>query len=399
MKDLTQLIRFEDLLQEAHNALVAEEIAQGGLALGYTCYYIPVPLLNLGRCFSVRLRAPRSGSADIAGYYLTTRNCPFSRSLLERAIEGGYNFLGALIGSETCAAMDRAQEHFTLLDLVPNPSYFTAHLDAPLKTDDASIRHYRRQLQLKVLDPLAERYGVDTSEESLRKAIAEHNHLGEVIRAIGDFRKLERPPITSYEFHVICLVAQVCPYARIIGPLEETLDEVKRRKADPQNRYRARIVLVGSEVDDPALTKLIEECGLYVAADRYCYGSLPEFEEIRIKPDEDALTALSRHYLTSSQCPRFMNEDKVDERKSYIRQLVQDYHAQGVVFETMKFCEFWGYERVLASYILSNEMDIPCCTVEHDYILSGQGQLRTRFQAFGESLELKRIQKQREAQA
>ena len=57
MKDLKHLIYFEDLLQEANNELVKQAAADGKKALGYTCYFVPEVLLNLGGCFSVRLRA------------------------------------------------------------------------------------------------------------------------------------------------------------------------------------------------------------------------------------------------------------------------------------------------------------------------------------------------------
>ena len=44
MKDLKHLIFFENLLDNADNALVEQAKADGGLAVGYTCYHIPEPL-------------------------------------------------------------------------------------------------------------------------------------------------------------------------------------------------------------------------------------------------------------------------------------------------------------------------------------------------------------------
>ena len=57
MKDLKHLLFFESLLDDADNELIKKAKAEGGLAVGYTCYHIPEPLLNVGNCFSVRLRA------------------------------------------------------------------------------------------------------------------------------------------------------------------------------------------------------------------------------------------------------------------------------------------------------------------------------------------------------
>ena len=120
-----------------------------------------------------------------------------------------------------------------------------------------------------------------------------------------------------------------------------------------------RLVVTGSEIDDPAFTKLIEDCGAMVVADRYCYGSLPGREQIEIPDGETPLRAVARHYLRTSQCPRFMERARSDGRRTYIRYLCREYSADGVLYEQMKFCEFWSYERVLGVHILQEELGIP----------------------------------------
>ena len=392
MKDLKHLIYFENLLQEAHNELVTQAISEGMHPLGYNCYYIPETLLNLPGCFSSRLRAPRCVSTDIASYYMTTRNCPYVRSILERAIEGGYNYLEALFGAESCAAMERMEEHFVLIHPVKNEKFFSTIIDPPMKGDENNLKYYKAQLQLKVVDKLRDELGVDVSEEAMHKAIEDHNEISRVITEIGDYRKLANPPITGYEFHVIQLVSQVCPHYLILPYLQETLEELKTREPEPKFPFRARVALVGSEVDDPEFTKLIESCGAMVVADRYCFGSFPSREQIVIQPGETAFDAICRHYLHWNQCARFMDGMKIDQRHSEVKRLVDEFKADGVIYENMKFCEFWSYEKVLANHIFTNEMHIPCCTIEKEYALGAVGQLRTRFQAFIESLEIKSIQ-------
>lgn len=392
LKDLKHLIYFENLLQDAQNELVNKAVGEGKHALGYNCFYIPEALMNLPGCFSSRLRAPRCNSTDVASYYMTTRNCPYVRSILERAIEGGYNYLDALFGAEGCAAMERMEEHMTLLHPVKKEGFFVTIIDPPMKGDKTNLDYYKAQLKLKVVDKLRDELGVDVSEEAMRKAIDDHNAVSRVITEIGDFRKLPNPPITGYEFHVIQLVSEVCPHYLILPYLEETLEELKTRESEPKFPFRAKVVLVGSEVDDPDFTKLIETCGAMVVADRYCFGSFPGREQIEILPGESAFDAICRHYLYWTQCARFMDGEKIDQRHSEVKRLVEEFSADGVIYENMKFCEFWSYEKVLASYIFINEMDIPCCTIEKEYTLGAVGQLRTRFQAFIESLEIKNIQ-------
>ncbi len=397
MKDLKYLIEFENLLQEANNELVRQAKSDGKIALGYTCYHIPEVLLNLPGCFSIRLRAPRTGSMDIATYYMSSYLCGFSKALVERGIEGGYNFLNALIGAETCSEMNRCYEHFEMLNLVNNPDFFVSIPDIPFKIMPHTIQHYKQQMQTKVLDRLNSVYGVDTSDAAIRKAVEEHNEVCRLITEISEYRKEDNPRITGYEFHVINLVSYVCPKYLIIDKLRETALELKTRKPDEKKNYRARIVVVGSEIDDPDFTKIFEESGALVVADRYCFGSLPGREEIKLTDDGDALEQVILHYMQTSQCPRYMSQEKVRGRKEYVKHLVEEYKAEGVVYEQLKFCEFWGYERALASHIITQDYGIPSVTVDRQYTANASGQLRTRIQAFVESLEIKRIQKAKEA--
>lgn len=391
MRDLKHLLFFENLLQQANNELVQQACGEGKLALAYNCSYIPEPLLDVEGCFSVRLRAPGCTNPDLATYYMTNRSCPYSKSILERAFEGGYNFIDALIGQECCTTMNRMEQYFNYCKLIPKEKFFTSYLDMPLKKTEWHAGYYRRQVEKKIIEPLTRVYGVDFSEEKLLGAIELHNEVSRIITELGDFRKLDNPPITGYEFHVIQLVTLTCPQYLIMDKLRETLEEVRTRETDGK-RPRARIVLTGSEIDDPEFTKLLEDCGAAVVADRYCYGSLPGREEIEILHGETPLRAVARHYLKTSQCPRFMNRGKADGRKEYIRELVREYKADGVIYNQMKFCEFWSYERVLGVHVLSEEMGIPTIGIERDYTLASAGQLRTRFQAFIESLEIKSIQ-------
>ena len=105
-----------------------------------------------------------------------------------------------------------------------------------------------------------------------------------------------------------------------------------------------------------------------------------------------ALESIARHYLKTSQCPRYMERSKIDERHALVKRLVEEYHAQGVLYEQLKFCEFWGYERALASYVMTHDFGIPSVAIDRQNAQGGAGQLRTRVQAFVESLEIKQIQ-------
>ncbi|MBQ3702092.1 MAG: 2-hydroxyacyl-CoA dehydratase [Oscillospiraceae bacterium] len=396
MKDLKHLIFFEKLLENADNELVRQAQAEGGLALGYTCYHIPECLLNVGNCFSVRLRAPNTGSIDIATYYMSNYTCEYARALVERGIEGGYQFLDAMIGVDACSMMNRAMEHFEILKVNDKPNFFVTHCDIPFKVTDYTLDSYVKQMRLRVLDVLTEKYGVDTSEEAIREAVKEHNEVCSIISEIAEMRKAENPIITGYEFHVLNLVSYTCPKKLILPYLRETLKELKKRKPDKENPFRARVAIVGSEIDDPSLTKLIEGCGALVVSDRYCFGSTPGREIIELKDDEPALPQICLHIMQHSECARYIADEKVLQRRETADRLAKEYNAEGIIYEQMKYCDYWGFERALVSHIMHDEYGWPVLSIDRLYNNGNSGQLRTRVQAFVESLEIKRIHKEAE---
>ena len=396
MKDLKHLIFFEKLLENADNELVRQAQKEGGIALGYTCYHMPEVLLNLGNCFSVRLRAPNTGSIDIATYYMSNYTCEYARALVERGIEGGYQFLDAMIGVDACSMMNRAMEHFEILQVNDKPNFFVSHCDIPFKVTDYTLDSYVRQMEVHVLDELNRRFGVDTSDEAIRAAVKEHNEVCEILTEIGQMRKADNPVVTGYEFHVLNLVSFTCPKKLILPYLRETLEELRTREPDPKPAFRARVAIVGSEIDDPNLTKLIEGCGALVVSDRYCFGSTPGREIIELADDKPALPQICLHVMQHSECARYIADEKVLQRRETADRLAKEYKAEGIIYEQMKYCDYWGFERALVSHIMHDEYGWPVLSIDRLYNNGNSGQLRTRVQAFVESLEIKRIHKEAE---
>lgn len=393
MKDLRHIYELEKLLQEAHNELIRQATDRGEIAIGSVCSLIPEPLLNLPGCFSVRLRAPRTGSMEMGTYYMTSIMCEACRAILERAIEGGYQFLDCILAPDACAQMNRCVENIEHLRLCDKDGFFVTYADVPMKSDETALRHYVRQMRQYILEPLAERFHIDTSDSALQKGVALHNRICRLLTDIGAYRAEQNPRITGYEFAVLCLASYCCPKEPLIPVLEETLEELENRQPDSRPPYRARVVLAGSEIDDPELIRLIEEAGALVVADRFCLGAFPGREEIVLKEKEDILTEICRHYMEGGQCPRFMNTDKIRERHTYMDRLAKRFQADGIIYQQIKFCDYWGYERAYASRIMREEFGYPVLSIDRPYAVGNAGQLRTRVQAFVESMEIKKIKK------
>lgn len=170
---------------------------------------------------------------------------------------------------------------------------------------------------------------------------------------------------------------------------------MKTREPNEKKQFRAKVVMIGSEIDDPDFTRLVEESGALIVADRYCFGSFPGRQELTLTEGEDVLTSICRQYLEASQCARYMSHEKIQDRRDFARKLYHDFHADGIIYEQLKFCDYWGYERALVSHIMQEEYDLPVLSIDRPYMVGSSGQIRTRIQAFVERLEIKQIQKER----
>ena len=392
MKDLKHIHYFEKLLESANNELIQQAKAEGKVAIGYSCYYVPEALFNCGNAFSVRLSAPNTGSLDISQYYMTSFICGYVRALFERAFEGGFNFLDFYASSDTCQQMVRVVENLHELELVDNAKFDYGIIDSPLKISDHGLKLYTEQIKLRFMKPLEEKFGIDFSDKSIREAVKLHNEMCEVFEEMCELRKADNPVITPREFHILSIASYMCPTYLILPYLKETLKELKKRQPDPTNKWRARVVVIGSELDDYAFSEILENNRCYVVADRYCFGTFPGRQKIVLNDEEDALTQVCRNYLETNQCPRFMSTEKIQQRRDYAKHLVDEYKADGIIYEQAKFCDFWGYERMLNTQILREEYGVPTLGIDREYVVRGSGQLATRVQAFVESLEIKKIQ-------
>ena len=77
---------------------------------------------------------------------MSNYTCEYARALVERGMEGGYQFLDAMIGVDACSMMNRAMEHFEILQMNDKPNFFVSHCDIPYKVTDYTLDSYVRQM-------------------------------------------------------------------------------------------------------------------------------------------------------------------------------------------------------------------------------------------------------------
>lgn len=152
----------------------------------------------------------------------------------------------------------------------------------------------------------------------------------------------------------------------------------------PASSNFPRLLLTGSP-PPPRLLQLIEECGGYLAVEDCCgtYRDLgfPEIEEA-----EDPFLTMARLYLRRPPCPRMVGDRA--RRFEYLRGLIKEFRAEGIVYHTVKFCDHALYELAAVRRWAEKE-GIPLLWVETEYGEPGE-QARVRLAAFVEMLAARR---------
>lgn len=366
---------FEELLEDPQNRLVEQAVNNGRIPIGYSCSYVPEALLMADKLFPVRMHAPGLAGTEIADNYLSSFVCSYARGLLEFEMDGRFDMLQGSVYVPSCTHMQRLYDNLVYLK---KPA-FNHILDVPRKVNQDTLAWMAEELKT-ISDKLAAHFHVDMSDESINTAMQKWNAFVNVIQTIGELRKKRYPPITGTEFHQLVMASLASPKDLILPYILDFQKELEGRQGI-QN-CRARLMVVGGHLHDPEFIRMIESQGALVVADRFCTGTIPGFHPIE-PIGSNPYKTMAEYTFARTLCPRMMEE--FDRRLNTIVDTVKEYRVDGVVLEIIKFCDLWGVDSMPLVTAL-RERGIPVLKLEREYRLCAEGQLRTRVQAFIESM-------------
>jgi benzoyl-CoA reductase/2-hydroxyglutaryl-CoA dehydratase subunit BcrC/BadD/HgdB len=232
--------------------------------------------------------------------------------------------------------------------------------------------------------------GKELSVERLRKAVEVHNEQRALVRELYELRKPDPPLISGTETLQVMVALASLPVTEGSELLRQVINEVKRRRDGPAKKA-ARLLVLGSIIDNTALIDLMESIGANVVMDDTSLGSRAYFAPVELT--EDPLDGLAYRYLVELKSPRTFRETVLSEtnkkdymtdlenRFGYLKNYAGEWKVNGVILEALRYCDIHGYEVPgLKDYLGS--IGLPSIYLEHDYSQSALAQLRTRVQAF-----------------
>ncbi len=370
---------FADAAGSIMNPAVREWRAQGKHVVGYFCSHMPTELLMAAGVLPFRLRGTGSDGTELSDAYFTSINCSFPRHTFNLALKGDYDFLDGLVCVSSCDHVRRVYDNWK--QALPTP--FLRIMSLPKKVGDPQVEWYRDEINL-LKDDLEQHFHVTISDQRLQEAIKLRNETRRLQRQLYALRKAKHPPISGAETLAVMVAGAAMP-AEQYNPLLQRLMEDLRPSNGATNKteYRARLMIVGSELDDPEYIDIIENQGGLVVTDSICYGTRTMWVDVD-EQAADPIEALARYYIQERpSCPR-MNGDQT-RRAKFLQDLIQEFEVDGVIGERMLFCDFWCAEHYMNKQDLK-EAGVPFLQIDREYITGAKGQLMTRVQAFLETM-------------
>lgn len=368
---------FTDTADLLGNSATRSWKEQGGRVMGYLCSAVPEELFTAAGFLPFRIRATGSTGTELSDAHFSNLNCSFVRHCFNVALLGEYDFLDGVVLVNSCDNLRRIYDHWRR----QLPTSFVRIMGFPKKTSPPQVEWYQKELA-ELREDMEEHFGLEISDARLWESIRLHNETRHLQRELYQQRKAQAPPISGADTLAVIVAGTAMPKETYNGLLRELLREL--RDAEGIADHRARLMVLGSILDDPEYLRVIEGQGGLVVTDSTCFGSRILWKDVR-EEGGDPIQALAQYYVADRiSCPRTFGDH--ERRAEFAREMIREFKVDGVIGERLAFCDQWGF----AQYSIANDFErdgIPYLPLEREYILSGVGQLRTRVQAFLETLE------------
>jgi len=366
--------------------LAKELHVKGKKVFGLVSWSIPEEIVYAADVLPFRLFG-NSYFIEKAHMYLPSWCCSYARSCLEEALNERFKWLDGVVASkleDTCIAL------FYLLRHIMKPK-FTYLLQVPVIKSEKGKEYFIKEIMRfeKVMEDFI---GRTIFDEDLRRAIRVYNENRRLLKMIYEMRGKGHLPLRSAEVLDIVTSSMLIPkdeHSKLIKDLLDSVNKMRRRE-ESGIEEKVRLHISGTEVLDPEVLQIIEDCGAVIVSDDLNTGTIYFWSEVDEK--EDPYEALAEQYLLRG-APNILVTRQlsrgVDERIEYMRSLIEEFNAEGVIFLIDRGCEVLGHAY---PHLRDNlrKLNIPSLRLDLDYPISREHYV-TRVRAFIEMVRGKHV--------
>ncbi len=363
---------------------------QGKPLVGTFCIFVPEETVVAagGACYGLCSGSP--ASIPEAEKELPRNICPLIKSahgfkLLKMC---GYTQSADFIyGETTCEAKKKTWE-------VLNTHHPVHVMQIPQKKDEKSMVLWGKEVE-EFNAHIEEVAGRELSFEEMKNATEIINAKRAALRRLDKLRGMypDIVPISGKDGLLISQISFVDEPIRFTEMLNELCDELEKRVSQKSSVFdsdTARLMVLGTPFAAPnwKLHHIVETSGGAIINEESCIGHRYYKDDVELDGvgTKEELTAKMMQRYKKIDCACFTpNEERIQK----IVSMFKERQADGVIYYTLSFCHTYNVESFLVEKALKAE-GIPYLAIESDYSPEDAGQIKTRVEAFIESVKAKK---------
>ena len=379
-----------EALRGLNSVKIKEEHEAGKKVVGMYCVFSPSEIAIAADAISVTLCGTTQAPIEAAERELPRNLCPLIKSSYGFAISDTcpyFHFSDVLLAETTC---DGKKKMYELMGEI-KPMHI---MNLPQTANDSDSLGLWKSEMVKFKEYLEEQFNVEITDEKLRDAIKLMNRERLAMRRLHKLNANKPAPLSGMDM----MLAQWLKGFNVdkvagIELIERLIDEVEDRMDKGIFAYdekAPRILLTGCPTGAGGADKVLralEDAGAAVVALENCTGYKGLDVLVDEDMDKDPLLALAEKYL-STPCSCMTNNNG---RLDLIRRLAEEYDVDGVVDLTYQACHTYAIESFTVKKYVQDELHLPFMQIETDFSDSDTGQIRTRVEAFLETLQTSSI--------
>ncbi|MCK5182468.1 MAG: 2-hydroxyacyl-CoA dehydratase, partial [Dehalococcoidia bacterium] len=361
--------------------------AAGKKIMGYPCVYVPLEMLTAFDLVPYQTCGDIKEPVTEADRALPSSFCPIMRSCLDCALKNKNDFLDGMV---TVHSSDPQEKTARVWESYTNYSYFH-FIDMPITVRPEALEYFKSQLGdfTKTLETFTER---KLSQDKLKSAIKSHNQQRALVRALYELTKPSPPRISGTEITQVIKALTSLPVSEGNDLLAETINEVRNRIDGPEKKP-ARLLVWSSTLDDTDIMQVFE-AKANVVMNESC-GGIRAYRSA-VKFTTDPLEGLADYYLNEITCARTFRQATPGEtskdyardlqsRFGYLKSIVKEWKINGAIMLLVRYCDPFAFEMPsLKDYC--DSIGVPSTYIEYDYTIGTLAPLRTRAEAFLETI-------------
>ena len=354
----------------------------GAPAIGMYCGYAPVELVRAMGAVPVFLCAFSGKTIPEAETVLPSNLCPLIKSsygFIKTDTCPFYALSQAIIGETTC---DGKKKMFELIQHI-KPTHI---MDLPQLADEPEALEAWTVMVHKLKSFLEQTFGVQITNDGIEKEIKETNRKNRFMNKLFSYAE-HFPPLISWremqEVIGLDLVSSSEELRLMLDGITGTLNERLDKGEFIGTARSPRVLVSGCPVGGDALKifNIIEEAGGVIVAMEACSG-MKGYSIVIEEDTDDPVAALAQAYLKipcSCMTPNQKRFDALDE-------MIQRFKPHALIDVILQACHSYNIESFRIQQHVTVNHSLPFLKVETDFSESDRERLRTRVEAFLESL-------------